>query len=210
MDLTPTREQEDLRAEVRAWLQANLPWEYGTGLPPHVRRSRRGGLVPPRLAGAGSQPPVGSESPGPSSTAGRGLGPAENFVVQEELARARAPELVGRIGINLAGPDPPRARHPRAEAQVPAADPPRRCPLVPALQRARRRLRSRFCEDPGHRDRRRLVARRARRSGPPTPSSPTGGSASPGPARPKTATVGSPSSSSTCTTPASRFVRSAS
>jgi alkylation response protein AidB-like acyl-CoA dehydrogenase len=35
---------------------------------------------------------------------GRGLGPAEHFVVTEELARARAPELVGRIGINLVGP----------------------------------------------------------------------------------------------------------
>ena len=27
----------------------------------------------------------------------------ENYVVIEELARARAPELVGRIGINLVG-----------------------------------------------------------------------------------------------------------
>ena len=40
----------------------------------------------------------------PAAVGGRGLGPAENFVVQEELARARAPELVGRIGVNLAGP----------------------------------------------------------------------------------------------------------
>src|SRR5207245_8392058 len=34
---------------------------------------------------------------------GRGLGPVEHFIVTEELARARAPELVGRIGINLVG-----------------------------------------------------------------------------------------------------------
>ena len=34
MDLTPTAEEATLRAEVRAWLQANLPWEYGKGLPP--------------------------------------------------------------------------------------------------------------------------------------------------------------------------------
>src|SRR5207244_6005291 len=40
----------------------------------------------------------------PEEYGGRGLGPAEHFVVQEELARARAPELVGRIGVNLAGP----------------------------------------------------------------------------------------------------------
>ena len=40
----------------------------------------------------------------PEEYGGRGLGPLENYVVQEELARARAPELVGRIGINLVGP----------------------------------------------------------------------------------------------------------
>jgi alkylation response protein AidB-like acyl-CoA dehydrogenase len=92
-----------LRAEVRAWLEANLPWEYGVGLPPRfddladeVAFGRRWQA---QLAGAGW---VGVTWP--AAYGGRGLGPAANFVVQEELARARAPELVGRIGINLAGP----------------------------------------------------------------------------------------------------------
>ena len=40
----------------------------------------------------------------PESYGGRGAGPAEHFIVQEELARARAPEMVGRIGLNLAAP----------------------------------------------------------------------------------------------------------
>jgi alkylation response protein AidB-like acyl-CoA dehydrogenase len=40
----------------------------------------------------------------PLELGGRGAGPLENYVVIEELARARAPELVGRIGINLVGP----------------------------------------------------------------------------------------------------------
>ena len=34
MDLTPTAEQRAFRAECRAWLKDNLPWDYGTGLPP--------------------------------------------------------------------------------------------------------------------------------------------------------------------------------
>ena len=34
MDLTPTTEQQRLRADCRSWLEANLPWEYGVGLPP--------------------------------------------------------------------------------------------------------------------------------------------------------------------------------
>jgi alkylation response protein AidB-like acyl-CoA dehydrogenase len=103
MDLTPTPDADALRAEIRGWLRANLPWEYGSGLPPRtdtladevafLRRWQSD------LARAGW---VGVTWP--AAYGGRGLGPAANFVVQEELARARAPELVGRIGVNLAGP----------------------------------------------------------------------------------------------------------
>jgi len=103
MDLTPSPEMQQWRAEVRAWLQDHLPWEYGVGLPPRfddlaeeVAFLRRWQAD---LAGAGL---VGVTWP--TEYGGRGQGPSANFVVQEELARARAPELVGRIGINLAGP----------------------------------------------------------------------------------------------------------
>ncbi|MGA2521215.1 MAG: acyl-CoA dehydrogenase family protein [Acidimicrobiales bacterium] len=103
MDLTTTPEQERLRTEVRTWLRANLPWEYGVGLPPRfddlAEEVAFGRRWQSDLAGAGW---VGVTWP--AAYGGRGLGPAENFVVQEELARARAPELVGRIGVNLAGP----------------------------------------------------------------------------------------------------------
>ena len=95
MDLSPTAEQEALRQEVRAWLMANLPWEYGVGLPPRFDdlesevaflRQWQGTLAGGRWVGVAW----------PSEYGGRGLGPAEHFVVQEELARARAPEMVGR------------------------------------------------------------------------------------------------------------------
>jgi alkylation response protein AidB-like acyl-CoA dehydrogenase len=103
VDLTPTDEQQRFRQEVRDWLRANLPWEYGVGLPPRtddlaeqVRLGRewQAKLAAARLVGV----------TWPTEYGGRAAGPLEHYIVQEELARARAPELVGRIGINLAGP----------------------------------------------------------------------------------------------------------
>jgi alkylation response protein AidB-like acyl-CoA dehydrogenase len=103
VDLTPTAEQQRFRAEVRDWLRANLPWEWGVGLPPkhddlaeEVAFGRRwqAQLAEARLVGV----------TWPAEYGGRGAGPLEHYIVQEELARARAPELVGRIGVNLAGP----------------------------------------------------------------------------------------------------------
>jgi alkylation response protein AidB-like acyl-CoA dehydrogenase len=103
MDLHATPDQQAFRAELRGWLQANLPWEYGKGLPPRFDdlaeevaflRSWQGNLATGRWVGVAW----------PQAYGGRGAGPVEHFIVQEELARARAPEMVGRIGINLAGP----------------------------------------------------------------------------------------------------------
>jgi alkylation response protein AidB-like acyl-CoA dehydrogenase len=103
MDLGLTADQEAFRAEIRGWLAANLPWEYGKGLPPRFDdlaeevaflQSWQGKLATGRWVGVAW----------PEAFGGRGAGPVEHFIVQEELARARAPEMVGRIGINLAGP----------------------------------------------------------------------------------------------------------
>jgi alkylation response protein AidB-like acyl-CoA dehydrogenase len=103
MDLTPTEEQRRFRQEVRDWLRAHLPWEYGVGLPPRTDdladEVRLGREWQAKLAGARL---VGVTWP--AQYGGRGAGPLEHYIVQEELARARAPELVGRIGVNLAGP----------------------------------------------------------------------------------------------------------
>lgn len=103
MDLTPTAPETALRGEVRAWLHEQLPWEYGRGLPPRFDdlanevafgRDWQAQLADGRWVGVAW----------PEEYGGRGAGPAEHFIVTEELARARAPELVGRIGINLVGP----------------------------------------------------------------------------------------------------------
>ncbi|MGH9211453.1 MAG: acyl-CoA dehydrogenase family protein [Acidimicrobiales bacterium] len=103
MDLSPTPAQHAFRGEVRGWLEANLPWDYGSGLPPRFDdlaeqvafgRSWQDQLAAARLVGVAW----------PVEHGGRGVGPLEHYIVQEELARARAPELVGRIGVNLVGP----------------------------------------------------------------------------------------------------------
>ena len=103
VDLAPTPEQETFRDECRTWLRAHLPWEYGVGLPPlfddlaeEVAFLRGWQAL---LAEAGF---VGVTWP--EAYGGRGAGPLLHYIVQEELARARAPELVGRIGVNLVGP----------------------------------------------------------------------------------------------------------
>jgi alkylation response protein AidB-like acyl-CoA dehydrogenase len=103
VDLRMTPEQEALRAELHAWLEEKLPWEYGVGLPPRIPdlaesvafgRAWQAKLAEGRWVGI----------TWPTELGGRGLGPTEHFLVTEELARARAPELVGRIAINLVAP----------------------------------------------------------------------------------------------------------
>jgi alkylation response protein AidB-like acyl-CoA dehydrogenase len=103
MNLAPSAAETALRGEVRAWLQEHLPWEYGKGLPPRFDdladevafgREWQAQLAAGRWVGVAW----------PEEYGGRGAGPVEHFIVTEELARARAPELVGRIGINLVGP----------------------------------------------------------------------------------------------------------
>jgi alkylation response protein AidB-like acyl-CoA dehydrogenase len=103
LNLTPTEDEQRLRRDVRAWLHDHLPWEYGRGLPPRFDdlgdevaflRQWQGRLAADRWVGVAW----------PAEYGGRGAGPVEHFIVTEELARARAPELVGRIGINLVGP----------------------------------------------------------------------------------------------------------
>ena len=89
MDLSLTTEEAAFRDECRTWLRDNLPWDYGTGLPPmfddlagevaFLRDWQR------RLAGAGL---VGVTWP--VEFGGRGADPMHHYLVQEELARARA------------------------------------------------------------------------------------------------------------------------
>ncbi len=103
MDLSFSAAEEAFRQELRAWLAANIPpaWTAGgaqdfdsladevTFLRDWQRRLAEGrwvGIHWPREYG------------------GRGATVIENYIFQEEMAAARAPEVIGRIGVNLLGP----------------------------------------------------------------------------------------------------------
>jgi alkylation response protein AidB-like acyl-CoA dehydrogenase len=98
VDLTFSADQEAFRAELRAWLAAHAPADQGehasladevTFLRAWQRRLAEGGWVGIHW---------------PRAYGGRGAGVIENYLFQEEIASARAPEIIGRIGVNLVGP----------------------------------------------------------------------------------------------------------
>lgn len=102
MNLNPTPAQQQFADELRQWLQANLPWPYGTPppLPDDLGERVDAGRRWQRALAKARYVAVAW----PEEYGGRGLGPVEHFIVQQELARAGAPELVGRLGLNLVGP----------------------------------------------------------------------------------------------------------
>jgi alkylation response protein AidB-like acyl-CoA dehydrogenase len=103
MDLRMSIDQRRLREELHDWLVANLPWAYGSEPP-----SRSHDLAEVVAFGRQWQAKLAADRwvgvTWPTELGGRGLGPTEHFLVTEEMARARAPELVGRIAINLVAP----------------------------------------------------------------------------------------------------------
>ncbi|HYV57775.1 MAG TPA: acyl-CoA dehydrogenase family protein [Candidatus Nitrosopolaris sp.] len=103
MDLSFTPAEEAFRAELRAWLAANAAPAANTArhddLPTLAeevaflrgwqRRLHEGGWVGIHW---------------PRAYGGRGASVVEHYIFQEEIAAARAPEIINRIGVNLVGP----------------------------------------------------------------------------------------------------------
>jgi alkylation response protein AidB-like acyl-CoA dehydrogenase len=100
VDLAPTAEQQAFRSELRTWLRENAEWDGRA--PRHDDLAEEFAFLRDwqRKLAAGRWVGV----TWPAEFGGRGLGPVEHAIAQEEFARAGAPELVGRIGVNLAGP----------------------------------------------------------------------------------------------------------
>lgn len=97
MDLPLTPEQETFRSELRAWLAEKAPRdpEPADAHEAFQRRRRWQGA----LARAGY---VGIDWP--AQHGGRGLGPVERLILEQETARAGAPTIAGLIGVLNIGP----------------------------------------------------------------------------------------------------------
>jgi alkylation response protein AidB-like acyl-CoA dehydrogenase len=95
---------EEFRAEVRGWLEANLVGEFdelrGTGGPGAEHEQFAGRLRWERHLGANGWSCVGF----PEEYGGRGLSITQQVIYFEEYARARAPTRVGIVGEGLLGP----------------------------------------------------------------------------------------------------------
>jgi alkylation response protein AidB-like acyl-CoA dehydrogenase len=98
VDLRFSAAEEAFRAGLRAWLRAHVPADEppADSLAAEVAFLRRWQRT---LADAGW---VGIHWP--REYGGRGASAVEHYVFQEEMAAARAPEIINRIGVNLVGP----------------------------------------------------------------------------------------------------------
>jgi alkylation response protein AidB-like acyl-CoA dehydrogenase len=98
MDLQFTPAQQEFRAEVRDWLAANAPCvddSPADGIQlVEFQRAWQARLATQDLVAV--QWPI--------EFGGRGLGWMDAFILQEEVALARAPEIVNRVAVNLVGP----------------------------------------------------------------------------------------------------------
>ena len=97
MDFSYTAEEQAFRAELRAWLEANVPRQplpgtleaeaaYLTAWQRRLYEASWAAVHWPRAYG------------------GRGASLTETAIFQEEMARARAPQMMNRVGINNVGP----------------------------------------------------------------------------------------------------------
>jgi alkylation response protein AidB-like acyl-CoA dehydrogenase len=104
MDLSFSPEDEEFRAEVRAWLAANLRGEFaelvGTGGPGREHEHIEARTAWERRLGEAGWIGLGW----PESDGGRGLSWERQVIFHEEYARAGAPGRVGHIGEQLLGP----------------------------------------------------------------------------------------------------------
>jgi alkylation response protein AidB-like acyl-CoA dehydrogenase len=97
MDFSYTKSENEFRRELRSWLAANVP----SGALPATLEEEADYLTAwqRKLFDAGW-----AAVHWPREYGGRGASLTEQAIFQEEMARARAPQMMNRVGINLVGP----------------------------------------------------------------------------------------------------------
>ncbi len=102
MDLGFSAEEEAFRREVREWLDGNLPEEWRNRGIGGYREEEEGDLQRQwqrRLFEAGWL-----KLAWPAEAGGRGATPVMQAIYQEEMAKAGAPIILGRLGVSLLAP----------------------------------------------------------------------------------------------------------
>ena len=103
MDLSFTPEQQQFRSRLRRWLEEHLPSGWGTDAyrPPATYAEEVAFL---RQWQATLYAAGWCGLSWPTEYGGGGAGLVELAIYNEEMARAQAPELINKVGINNAGP----------------------------------------------------------------------------------------------------------
>jgi len=103
MDLKFSTAAEEMRAELRSWLANNVPAAFTTGdAVAFASLDEEFAFLRDWQAKLARDRWVGVHWP--EAYGGRGAGAEASYIFQEEMARARAPEVINRIGVNLVGP----------------------------------------------------------------------------------------------------------
>jgi alkylation response protein AidB-like acyl-CoA dehydrogenase len=103
MDLAFSAAEETFRADLRRWLDENIPAGWGgADLPEFESLEAEVSFLRDWQRRLADGCWVGIHWP--REYGGRGATVVENFIFQEEMAAARAPEVINRIGVNLVGP----------------------------------------------------------------------------------------------------------
>jgi alkylation response protein AidB-like acyl-CoA dehydrogenase len=100
MDLSYTAEDEAFRRQVRAWLRRNLPVRGRAARDPSPPERVRRGKAWQRKAYEAGYVALGW----PPEHGGQGASIMRQTILDEEMVRARAPGLIGLMGIRMVGP----------------------------------------------------------------------------------------------------------
>src|SRR6185295_10076053 len=102
MDLTYTKEEDAFRREVRAWLAKNTPRRHADDQPLESGDPKR---IAKAKAWQRKVFDAGYLAMGwPREYGGQGADVMRQTIVNEEMVRARAPGLIGMMGIQMVGP----------------------------------------------------------------------------------------------------------